>query len=88
MGFAKLILFLALVLDLNCPVSCEWPAVVNIGAIVAYDSVIGRVAKAAIEAAVADVNSDKNFLNGTRLNLIMENSNCNAFVGAVGGNPF
>ena len=88
MDFAKLILFLALVLGLNVPVSCERPAVVNMGAIVTYDSVIGRVAKAAIEAAVADVNSDKNVLGGTRLNLIMQDSNCNAFMGAIRGNNF
>ncbi|XP_020593976.1 glutamate receptor 3.7-like isoform X2 [Phalaenopsis equestris] len=61
----------------------ERPAVVNIGAVLTYESAIGRVAKAAIEAAVQDVNASKKILNHTRLNLIMEDSNCSAFIGAV-----
>ncbi|XP_020270386.1 glutamate receptor 3.7-like [Asparagus officinalis] len=84
MDFPKLGLFLVLILGWNDSFNCERPGVVNIGAILAYDSVIGRVAKAAIETAVHDVNSDKNVLAGTRLNLIMMNSNCNAFLGAIG----
>lgn len=86
--FAKIGLFLVLVPGSGEFISCKRPAVVNIGAVLSYDSVIGRVAKPAIEAAVADVNSDKNILDGTRLNLIMESANCNAFLGAVGGRFF
>lgn len=88
MDYAKLGLFLVLVLGLADFISCKRPAVVNIGAVLSYDSVIGRVTRPAIEAAVADVNSDKNILDGTRLNLIMESANCNAFLGAVGGRFF
>lgn len=85
MDFAKLSSFLVLVLGLSGIISCQRPPeVVNIGAVLTYDSTIGRVAKVAIEAAVADVNADKSILGGTRLNLIMENSNCNAFLGSIG----
>ena len=47
------------------------PDVVNIGALVAYDSTIGKVAKKAIELALEDVNRDSIVLNGTRLALSM-----------------
>jgi len=85
MVFSKITFFLVLVLGLSGFISCQRPEYVNIGAVLTYDSVIGRVAKAAIEAAVADVNADKNILDGTRLNLIMEDSKCNAFLGSIGG---
>lgn len=81
-----LVLLFVLVSGLDNLVICERPAVVNIGAVLTYDSFIGGVAKAAIEAAVADVNSNKSVLGGTRLNLIMENSNCSVFFGSLGGN--
>lgn len=64
-------------------VNGERPASVNIGAVLSYDSAIGRVAMGAIEAAVRDVNANKEILKGTKLNLIMEDSNCSAFTGAV-----
>lgn len=64
----------------------ERPAVVNIGAVLTYDSVIGRVAKAAIEAAVADVNENASVLGGTRLNLVMRDANCSVFLGSAAGN--
>lgn len=64
------------------------PASVNIGAVFAFDSVIGRVAKEAMEMAVSDVNGDPTVLNGTKLNLIMKDAMCNAFLGSIGGaNP-
>ncbi|CAL9174899.1 unnamed protein product, partial [Musa hybrid cultivar] len=61
----------------------ERPAVVKIGAVLTYDSVIGRVAKAAIEAAVADVNANASVLGGTRLNLVMRDANCSVFLGSA-----
>ncbi|XP_073114058.1 glutamate receptor 3.7 [Elaeis guineensis] len=79
-----LVLLFVLVSGLNNLVICERPAVVNIGAVLTYDSFIGGVAKAAIEAAVADVNLNRSVLGGTRLNLIMENSNCSVFFGSLG----
>ncbi|KAK1281437.1 Glutamate receptor 3.4 [Acorus gramineus] len=60
-----------------------WPSVVNIGALFTYDSTIGRSAKAAILAAVDDVNADPTVLPGTRLNVIMQDSNCSGFLGTV-----
>ncbi|XAR55391.1 hypothetical protein NMG60_11035451 [Bertholletia excelsa] len=74
--FFKLIL-------LGSSVSCRRPGVVNVGAIFSFNSVIGRVAKAAMEAAASDINADQNILNGTRLQLIMEDTNCSAFIGST-----
>ncbi|EHA8587112.1 glutamate receptor 3.7 [Cocos nucifera] len=79
-----LFLLFVVVSGLNNLVIGGRPAVVNIGAVLTYDSFIGGVAKAAIEAAVADVNSNKSVLGGTRLNLVMENSNCSVFFGSLG----
>ncbi|CAN1232434.1 Glutamate receptor 3.4 [Linum perenne] len=59
------------------------PEVVSIGAVFTFESVIGRAARVAIDAAIADVNEDKSVLNGTRLNLMMEDSNCSVFFGSV-----
>lgn len=61
------------------------PASVNIGAVFTFDSVIGRVAKAAMEMAVSDVNLDPRVLKGTKLNLITTDGMCNAFLGSTGG---
>ncbi|KAJ7957996.1 Glutamate receptor [Quillaja saponaria] len=59
------------------------PASVQIGAIFTFDSTIGRVAKMAIDEAVKDVNSYSGILNGTKLSMTMQNSNCNGFLGTV-----
>ncbi|XP_055823220.1 glutamate receptor 3.7 isoform X1 [Solanum dulcamara] len=64
--------------------NCERPDVVNVGAVFSFDSVIGRAAKKAMELAVSDVNGDPNILNGTSLNLIMEDSVCSVFKGTIG----
>ncbi|XP_057457892.1 glutamate receptor 3.7 [Lotus japonicus] len=60
------------------------PESVNVGAILTFDSVIGRAAKLAMEMAVSDVNSDPRVLFGTKLNLIMNDTMCNAFLGSAG----
>nr|CAD1832131.1 unnamed protein product [Ananas comosus var. bracteatus] len=84
MAYVKIISVLSfLLLGLNGLSHSERPSVVNIGAVLTYDSLIGGVAKAAIEAAVADINSDESVLRGTRLNLIMQDSNCSAFIGSI-----
>ncbi|KAH9328298.1 hypothetical protein KI387_000406, partial [Taxus chinensis] len=57
------------------------PATVNVGALLAYDSTIGRVAKKAIQLALEDVNKDKKLLKGTRIALTMMDSNCSAYIG-------
>lgn len=61
------------------------PNVVNVGALLAFNSTIGRVAKTAIELAVKDVNSDETLLNGTKLLLTMVDSTCNVFLGTAQG---
>ncbi|XP_059440447.1 glutamate receptor 3.6-like [Corylus avellana] len=60
------------------------PDVVNIGAILAFNSSIGKVAKVAIEAAVDDVNSDPGVLIGTKLKITMQDTKLsNGFPGIV-----
>lgn len=64
------------------------PDVVNVGAILSGSSIIGKVAKVAIEAAVEDVNSDPGVLSGTKINLTMQDSNFSRFLGIVEGMLF
>jgi ionotropic glutamate receptor len=62
------------------------PDVVNIGAILSFNSSIGKVAKVAIEAAVDDVNSDPGVLNGTMLKITMQDTKLSSgFLGIVEG---
>ncbi|CAH8361504.1 unnamed protein product [Eruca vesicaria subsp. sativa] len=49
------------------PMECQRPQVVNLGAVFTFDSVIGRAAKIALEAAVSDVNADTSLLKETEL---------------------
>lgn len=61
----------------------------HVGAIFTFDSTIGRVAKVAIDAAEDDVNSDLSVLRGTRLEIIMRDTNCSGFLGMMEGDrPF
>lgn len=62
---------------------CQRPAVVNVGAVFTYNSVIGRAAKNAMEIAVSDINADHNILKGTKFNLSMEDTNCSVFMGSM-----
>ncbi|XP_057858418.2 glutamate receptor 3.4 isoform X2 [Cryptomeria japonica] len=78
--------FIFMMIFLNWTCLCltqngDRPATVNLGALAAYNSTIGRVAKKAIELALEDVNNDKTLLNRTRLVLTMMDSNCSAFIG-------
>ncbi|XXG39209.1 hypothetical protein AAC387_Pa01g0228 [Persea americana] len=59
------------------------PPVVNIGAIFTFNSVIGRVAKVAIEAAVEDINSNSSVLGGTKLVVSMQDSDFSGLVGIM-----
>ncbi|XP_059437791.1 glutamate receptor 3.6-like [Corylus avellana] len=60
------------------------PTVVNIGAILSFNSSIGKVAKVAIEAAVEDVNSNPALLKGTKLKLAMQDTKqSSGFLGIV-----
>ncbi|KAF5948458.1 hypothetical protein HYC85_014415 [Camellia sinensis] len=67
----------------NATVSSLRPSVLNIGALFTLNSVIGRSAMPAITAAVDDVNSDSTVLSGTRLNLILHDTNCSGFLGTI-----
>ncbi|KAK2649874.1 hypothetical protein Ddye_017363 [Dipteronia dyeriana] len=78
-----LFIFMTLWVGFSGSVVCQRPSVVNIGAIFTFDSVIGRAAKAAMEAAVSDVNADQGILNGTELRLITRDVNCSVFLGSV-----
>ncbi|XP_057866287.2 glutamate receptor 3.3 isoform X3 [Cryptomeria japonica] len=78
--------FVSIVIFSDCIFLClaqngTRPATVNVGALVAYNTTIGRVAKKAIELALEDINNDETLLNGTRLVLTMMDSNCSAFIG-------
>lgn len=64
------------------------PAVVHIGAILTFNSVIGRVAKVAIEAAVEDINTNPSVLGGSKLVVSMMDSNFSGLVGIMDGNCF
>ncbi|KAL4572625.1 hypothetical protein LXL04_019405 [Taraxacum kok-saghyz] len=56
------------------------PNVVKIGSILTFNSIVGKVGKIALEAAVEDVNSDPAVLNGTKLELTIHDSNSSGFV--------
>ncbi|KAG2260322.1 hypothetical protein Bca52824_079616 [Brassica carinata] len=60
------------------------PSSVNVGALFTYDSFIGRAAKPAFKAAMDDVNADQTILNGTKLNIVFQDSNCSGFIGTMG----
>ena len=64
------------------------PAEVRIGALFTFDSVIGKAVRPAIELAVAHVNSDPSILRGTKLSVLMQDTNCSGFVGTVEGLTF
>ncbi|KMT08870.1 hypothetical protein BVRB_6g135930 [Beta vulgaris subsp. vulgaris] len=48
-----------------------------------FNSITGKVAKLAIEAAMDDVNSSSQVLKGTKLNISMSDSNYSGFLGAI-----
>ncbi|KAG2645765.1 hypothetical protein PVAP13_2KG450200 [Panicum virgatum] len=59
------------------------PAEVRIGALFTFDSVIGKAVRPAIELAVAHVNSDPSILRGTKLSVLMQDTNCSGFIGTI-----
>lgn len=65
------------------PTAMSRPTSVSIGALFTYDSVIGRSAKPAIQAAADDVNADATVLRGTKLNVIFHDTNCSGFLGTI-----
>ncbi|PIA27509.1 hypothetical protein AQUCO_07700053v1 [Aquilegia coerulea] len=83
-GFLIPPFFILIWVVLNGFVNCQQPMVVNIGAIFAYNSVIGRVAKIAIKAAADDINANQNILRGIKLKFILADSECSVFLGSIG----
>ncbi|GJN32503.1 hypothetical protein PR202_gb21017 [Eleusine coracana subsp. coracana] len=59
------------------------PTEVRIGALFTFDSVIGNAVRPAIELAVADINADPSILPGTKLSVLMQDTNCSGFVGTI-----
>ncbi|KAK3005293.1 hypothetical protein RJ639_016903 [Escallonia herrerae] len=64
------------------------PDVVNIGAILSFGTINGRVARIAMNAAVRDVNSNPSILAGRKLVLSLHDSNYSGFLGIVGALQF
>ncbi|PWA46481.1 glutamate receptor 5 [Artemisia annua] len=64
--------------------SSKRPDVVHVGALFSFHSVIGKAAKIAMEEAVIDVNNDFKILNGTKMKLFMDDTNCSVFKGSIG----
>ena len=62
------------------------PKSVTAGAILTFNSTVGKVARIAIQAAVNDVNSDPSVLGGTKLNIKMQDTNFSGFRGIIEGN--
>lgn len=60
------------------------PQYVAVGGLLAFNSTIGKAAKAALELAVADVNN-AGILESSQLVLHLGNTNCSAFQGAAAG---
>uniref|UniRef100_A0A6N2M6H9 Glutamate receptor n=1 Tax=Salix viminalis TaxID=40686 RepID=A0A6N2M6H9_SALVM len=58
------------------------PPFVSIGALLSFNSTIGKVAKVAIQAAVDDVNSDPSILGGTKLRITMS-ADKSGFLGII-----
>lgn len=70
----------------TCTSAYTGPDIVNIGAILSFNTSIGKVA---IEAAVEDVNSDPRVLNGTKLKLSMQDTKLSSrFLDFIEGTSF
>lgn len=63
----------------NASVSTR-PDVVNIASVLTFNSIIGKVAKIALQAAIDDVNADPTILSGTKLKITFHDSNYSAFM--------
>lgn len=83
-----LVLLLLLLLAAALPVMAQQS--IAIGGLLAFNSTIGRAAKASLELAIRDVNNasanGSSLLgNSTQLVLHLGNTNCSAFQGAAAG---
>lgn len=61
------------------------PKVVKIGALLNFNTTVGKVAKVAIEAAVEDVNSNNTILGETKLQVTMQDTKDSSFLGMLDG---
>lgn len=59
------------------------PEFVNVGGVFSVNTLIGSVAKVAVLAAVEDVNSDPSVLGGTKLKVMIHDTNYSGFLGIV-----
>ncbi|CAN0873755.1 Glutamate receptor 3.6 [Linum grandiflorum] len=59
------------------------PDSVNVGVVLSFSSIIGKVSKLAIQAAFDDVNSDPSLLPGTNLHPTFQDTNFSGFLGIV-----
>ncbi|XP_075675366.1 glutamate receptor 3.2-like isoform X1 [Castanea sativa] len=64
------------------------PDVVNVGAIFTFSTINGKVSQIAIKAAEDDINSDPSILGGTKLSILMHDSNFSGFLGIIGALKF
>ncbi|CAI0421773.1 unnamed protein product [Linum tenue] len=83
MQIPLLLYCLILAAHLNGAVSSSPPESVNIGVVLSFGSIIGKVSKIAIQAAVADVNSDPSVLPQTKLLATVHDTNFSGFLGIV-----
>ncbi|XP_062119842.1 glutamate receptor 3.6-like [Humulus lupulus] len=59
------------------------PSVIHVGAILSFESLVSKVAKVAIDAAIEDVNSDPTILGGAKLQIVKQDTNYSGFLGIV-----
>ncbi|CAN4078580.1 unnamed protein product [Withania somnifera] len=59
------------------------PKVVNIGCMLSFNTLVGKITKIAVQAAVEDINSNPEVLRGTKLDMITLDSNSSGFLGIV-----
>lgn len=84
-GLVLIVLLNGLTFSNGISTNATRPSVVNVGTIFSLSSVVGKVAKLAIDAAVEDVNSNPALLPGTELKLTMQDSNYSGFLGIIEG---
>lgn len=64
------------------------PDIVQVGAVFTFNTINGKVARIAMKAAEDDVNSDPSILGGSKLSILIHDSNFNEFLGITGGKLF
>uniref|UniRef100_A0A2N9ESU5 Ionotropic glutamate receptor C-terminal domain-containing protein n=1 Tax=Fagus sylvatica TaxID=28930 RepID=A0A2N9ESU5_FAGSY len=60
------------------------PDVVKVGAVFTFNTINGKVARIAMKAAEDDINSDPSILGGSKLSILIHDSNFNGFLGIIG----